>query len=362
MKRISTAFLLAAATLTGGLPAAHAQNSPGWFPFRLGNRQRAAVPASYYHAVQTAAPVGAQPVFDPSVDLASAESRPVVFLGAVTGPAGPAVQSVNAPSLAIDFEVRGVGTSGVGHVELWYTRDGQRWSKFQGAPQMQSPLAVDVVEDGLYGFTVVARNGMGIGKAPPTPGEPPQIWVDVDTTRPEVHLLQALTKPPGVAVNPWQFSLFRGFCQGLLGTQAGSNENGRTLTMRWTATDRNLVPRPITLSYAESPQGPWIPFATNLENNGHYTWNMSPGLPSQLLVRVSAIDRVGNIGEDQSSMPAPVDPTPPTTTIRNVSRNGGIQPTEGPGLLPSQAVLQPGLSGEVPGPAGSLPAARRKQP
>ncbi len=334
MKRISRVFLLAAATLAGGLPAAHAQNSSGWFPFRGSNRQPTAAPGSR-HGVQPVVPVSVQTIIDPSVDAASTAVRPVVVLGTVTGSADPAVRFVNSSNLAIDYEVRAVGTSGVGSVELWYTRDGQRWSKYQGASPMQSPFMVDVPEDGLYGFTVVASNGMGISKAPPVPGEPPQLWVDVDTTRPEVHLL---------------------------GTQASSNEAGMTLTLRWTATDRNLVPRPITLSYAEGPQGPWIPFATNLENHGQYTWNMSPGLPGQLLVRVSATDRVGNIGEDQSSLPAPVDLVPPKTAIRNVSRNASIQSTGGQGLPLFQPVVQTGLPGELPSSAGSLPAASKNQP
>src|SRR5262249_32594899 len=149
--------------------------------------------------------------------------------------------------------LKGMGPSGIGAVELWYTRNGQIWYKYNGeGTQTQSPFIVEVAEDGLYGFTVVACNGVGIGKRAPQPGDAPQIWVDVDTTKPEVHLLI---------------------------TQAGADETGRTLTLRWTALDRNLVARPITLSYAERPQGPWIPFATNLENQGEYTWHISSGLP-----------------------------------------------------------------------------------
>ena len=126
--------------------------------------------------------------------------------------------------------------------------------------------------------------------------------MDVDTTRPEVHLLN---------------------------TQAGSDEVGRTLTLRLKRTDRNLVARPITLSYAEQAQGPWIPFATNLENAGYYSWRMSPGLPSRVLVRVEATDRVGNVNGDQTTMPAPVDLVQPTATIKNVSRNGTLVPVGG---------------------------------
>lgn len=287
MKRIYAAILLSAVLLGGGLPAAHGQNQPRRFGFGLVNRPAADRPATQVSPVE----------------LVSMESRTITVPAQGGGSSStPAIQYVNCRSLVIEFELKGVGPSGVGSVELWYTRNGQLWRKYPGAPQTQSPFVVDVTQDGLYGFTVVATNGMGIGKTPPQPGDPPHVWVDVDTTRPDVHLLS---------------------------TQAGGDATGRTLTLRWSAMDRNLVTRPITLSYAEQPQGPWIPFATNLENNGFYTWRMSPGLPARVLVRVEATDRVGNVTADASSLPAPVDMLQPTATIKNVSRNGTIVPVSG---------------------------------
>ena len=287
MRRISAPLLLSAVVLAGSLATARGQGpAASRVAFGYGRKMPPAPPA----------PMPAPVVQDSSVELAALESRTISV--PATGSAGsgtPSVQSVNCRSLVIDFELKGLGTSGIGSVELWYTRNGQIWRKYPGPAQSSSPFVVDVTEDGLYGFTVVAKNGMGIGKAPPRPGDPPHVWVDVDTTRPEVHLLS---------------------------TQAGVDESGRTLTLRWTATDRNLVARPITLSYAENPQGPWMPFATNLDNSGFYSWRMSPGLPSQVLVRVEATDRVGNISGDQSAMPAPLDLTRPTAMIKNVSRNG----------------------------------------
>jgi len=123
--------------------------------------------------------------------------------------------------------------------------------------------------------------------------------VDVDTEKPDIHLLS---------------------------TEAGIDENGRTLTIRWSATDRNLVARPVTLFYADNPDGVWMPFAMNLENTGHYVWRMSPGMPSRVLVRISATDRVGNLGQDQSMMAAPIDGSTPTVTIKDIKRNGVIVP------------------------------------
>ena len=49
-------------------------------------------------------------------------------------------------------------------------------------PAIQS---LQVSEEGLYGFTLVAHNGVGGGKEPPHAGDLPQIWVLVDQTKPD---------------------------------------------------------------------------------------------------------------------------------------------------------------------------------
>ncbi len=215
----------------------------------------------------------------------------------------PHVRLVNSRSLVLNFDVKGAGPSGVGNVELWYTRNGQVWQKYQAGAQTQSPFAIDVPEDGLYGFTTVAVSGVGLAPHRPAPGDEPQAWIEVDTTRPDVHIL---------------------------GTQAGVDESGRTLTIRWSAADKNLGSHPITLYYAGAGQTTWAPFATNLPNTGHFTWKLVPGLPAQVIVRVEATDRVGNTGADQTTMPTPVDVALPSATITGIDHNGGIQAVSNP--------------------------------
>ncbi|HZU38309.1 MAG TPA: hypothetical protein VFA18_20460, partial [Gemmataceae bacterium] len=124
------------------------------------------------------------------------------------------------------------------------------------------------------------------------------VWVEVDTTKPDVHIL---------------------------GTQAGVDQNGRTLTVRWSATDKNFGDRPITLYYAGAGQATWTPFATNVPNTGHFTWRLAPGLPAQVLMRVEATDRVGNTGADQTTMPSPIDLARPSAVITAVGGNGTFQ-------------------------------------
>jgi hypothetical protein len=176
-------------------------------------------------------------------------------------------------------------------VELWLTRDGKTWTKHDHGPQRQPPYVVDVSEDGLYGFTLVARSGTGLGKAPPKTGDVPQVWVEVDVIRPEVRLLAAETS-----------------CTG----------KSPSVSIRWSASDKNLAPRPITLSYAEKPEGPWKPIAAKLENTGNYTWDLGAEGPHRFVVRVEAVDRAGNTAAVQSPSPVEIDLSQPAVSILTV--------------------------------------------
>jgi hypothetical protein len=202
---------------------------------------------------------------------------------------------VNSKRISLNYAVRDVGPSGISGVELWYTRDGKTWTKYDGAPQRQPPFIVDVPEEGLYGFTLVARSGVGLGRQPPKAGELPQVWVEVDLTRPDVHLLA---------------------------TETSYSAGTHNLTVRWSATDKNLAARPITLLYAEQPEGPWTLIAAHIENSGQYTGPLVPGVPNRIYVRVEAADLVGNVGAANSQSPVVIDLSQPAVSILTVEPGG----------------------------------------
>src|SRR5262249_27082974 len=158
--------------------------------------------------------------------------------------------------------------------ELWYTRDGKTWQKDEAAVRKGPPYTIEVPEEGMYGFTLVAKNGVGIGKQPPQPGDMPQVWVEVDLNKPTVSLL---------------------------GGKHGVGTKAREITINWSAHDRNLARRPITLSYSEHADGPWLPLAANIENSGQYVWQMPSSGPATFFTRVEAVDLVGNVGSSQSA-------------------------------------------------------------
>jgi hypothetical protein len=205
--------------------------------------------------------------------------------------ATPAVRMINSKRITLNFEVKDVGPSGLSGVDLYYTQDTKIWKKGEAPPQTKSPYVIEVNDEGLYGFTLVAHNGVGMGKEPPQPGDQPQVWVEVDQTKPVVRL------------------------QGIEETFSGNNQS---LVVRWTANDKNLGPKPISLLYAEKEGGPWQPMASNVENSGKYAWPITSGMPTRLYVRVEATDLVGNIAGAQTPTPIVIDVSQPTVSILGV--------------------------------------------
>ncbi len=203
----------------------------------------------------------------------------------------PAVRMVNSKRVSLNYEVKDVGPSGVSAVELWYTQDGRKWEKCDASPSPNPPFVVDVKDEGLYGFTLVARSGIGLGKRPPRPGDLPQVWVEVDMTKPVVKLIDL---------------------------QVGVSSDTQHLTIMWKATDKNFGPRPIALSFAEQADGPWSQIAGHVENSGSYVWRLPAGIPHRFYVRVEATDLVGNSSFAQTGEPILIDLSQPTVAITTV--------------------------------------------
>jgi len=205
----------------------------------------------------------------------------VVDLGSTPMVQQPAFRMVNTKKFTLNYEVKDIGVTGISRVELWYTQDMRTWKKLDTVQQLANALLVEIKDEGIYGFTLVAQNGNGLGKSPPQQGELPQVWVSVNTT------------PPNVT---------------LAGVEMSLTSKTPSLIVRWTAKDRNFGPRPVTLSYAASPDGPWTLMATNVENSGRFEWPLPTGnVPPSMYVRVQAADLNGNLGYAQTETPIHLD-------------------------------------------------------
>ena len=199
---------------------------------------------------------------------------------AANDPSAPAIRMVNSKRVTLNYELKDVGASGVSGVELWCTQDAHAWKKGEIVAQTSHSFTVEVKEEGLYGFTLLARNGSGLGKDAPASGEQPQVWVMVDVTKPVVQIASV--------------ELDRG-------------AKAPTVEIHWVAKDKNLGPRPITLSYSEQAEGPWTPIAAGVENSGQYEWQPPATVPHRIYLKVEAVDMPGNAASAQTANPLRLD-------------------------------------------------------
>jgi len=198
---------------------------------------------------------------------------------------------VNSRRVHLNFEISDVGPSGVSAVELWATRDGKSWQRYSNEPPPSGPLVVCVAEEGRYGFTIIVRNGLGLAAPAPKYGEAPQMWVEVDETKPVVKMTDC---------------------------HVGKGPDAGALFVKWEAADMTLAPKPVTICTSKAKDGPWTPVATALEAAGEHTWQMPKDMPYEFYVRVEASDRAGNIGGVVAHEVMKVDLTRPRGTILGV--------------------------------------------
>jgi hypothetical protein len=200
---------------------------------------------------------------------------------------------VGSKKIRLNFKLDDVGPSDVSTIEVWKTRDTLRWEKLAQPAQKTPPIEIEVEGEGRYGFTLIAKSGVGLGEAAPRPRDQPQIWIEVDLTKPVVEMTVPVVG--------------RGIDKG-------------KLTINWTAKDKNLGRQPIALSYSKTPEGPWIPVpgAATLENTGRYVWEMPTDLPFEFFVRVEATDEAGNVGQATTPTTVKVDLSVPRAIVIGV--------------------------------------------
>jgi hypothetical protein len=203
----------------------------------------------------------------------------------------PGTRYVNSKHISLDYDIQDQGPSLVSKLELWVT-DGRTWVKYKDYDQPKPPLVFDVEQEGVYGFTIILKSGVGLGERAPHSGDAPQMWVDVDLTKPEVQYVDA--------------EVGQGF------------ESGKVI-IRWKAKDnKGLARTPINLYYAEKENGEWKAIETNLENTGRYVWNYDQKVAYKFYVKVEAVDRAGNVGFLVKQEPVIVDLHKPRGVIRDV--------------------------------------------
>ncbi len=293
---------------------------------------------------------------------------------AVSGPSGasppPAEKRlmVNTRTLRLNFDLFDLGKSQVKLIEVWATQDAQTWSKLTQqeltGPPFPTSIVVQIPAEGRWGFKIIVKSGVGRGEPNPDRGTQPDSWVEVDETKPVVKILAT--------------------------EASGGPENGM-MSIRWTAQDKHMADRPISIAYAtDSPPQQWTYMANGLSNDGRYDWPIPPDLPHHsCYIKIEAVDLAGNIGIEKTKTMVVTDLSVPTAKIKGVDTvpqpvaPGGMgasfetQPGSGivpvreiepqpvtapgqvqrPGALPSPAIAPPRLISPPSGGAGQTPEA-----
>jgi hypothetical protein len=230
-------------------------------------------------------------------------------ISAAANGGGGSTLLVASPRFKLQYAVDDAGPNGPATVELWITQDGGRtWIRRSDDPDRSSPIDVDLGGEGTYGVSLVARSASGMGDQPPAPGEPPQTWVEVDSTPPSVQLYQP---------------------------QVGTGNNSGKVAIAWRASDLHLAPKSVSLFWRpDQPGTEWQLLAEGQENVGSFVWSLPPTIPPRFHLRVEAVDTVGHRGgcETTSSGPVMVDLSKPRSRIIGLDSNAraGIGPSARP--------------------------------
>lgn len=180
-------------------------------------------------------------------------------------------------SFSLDYAIDSLRGMSLSDVELWGTEDrGRTWQKWGSDPDRQSPFDVQVASDGLFGFRMVIIGSNGLVSNRPQDGDAADMWIYVDTEIPTARITRALY---------------------------GEGDQAGMLVIDYNCADGNLHDRPVTLSYSERPDGPWVTIEGGLRNTGTYLWKANPGLPPQVYLRIEAVDLGGNTGEHRLELP-----------------------------------------------------------
>ncbi|MCI0378126.1 MAG: hypothetical protein L0215_10990, partial [Gemmataceae bacterium] len=197
---------------------------------------------------------------------------------------------LNSTRVGIDYNVKRIGPSGLGKLEIWITPDhGKSWKRLEGVKDQGNRAEVELPGEGPFGLRLVATNGNGFGGKTPVAGEAPSVLFEVDMTAPAIHLLE---------LDPVS--------------------KNSTVDIRWKVSERNLGGDCVTLSYASQRGGPWHVLATRLKNDGLHTWTLPRDLPQQVFVRLEVRDLAGNVARTETTNPLTLDFTEPDLAVTNV--------------------------------------------
>jgi hypothetical protein len=211
----------------------------------------------------------------------------------VEPPPGVKPRMVNSRRFELEYDIESAGNAGISQVELWTTRDGGKsWTLSGTDPDGVSPYAVNVPDEGIYGFRMVIETTSGLRTPSPLPGDLPDVWIGVDVTKPTAKFV---------------------------GIQQGTGEQVGELEIRWQVADAQLSSRPVGISFSEKSEGPWTTIATGLPAElDHYAWRLDAKTPEKFFLKLDVRDIAGNVTSLVTPQPVTIERVRPQGRIRSV--------------------------------------------
>ena len=253
----------------------------------------------------------------PAVTSAKEIGNPAPDKAKSPEPAPPSKLVVNSFDTQLEYAVEEIGPSGVSRVDVWVTKDkGLTWKILAEDTDGTSPADCKLPGEGEYGLNLVITNGSGAQGKAPTPGDKPEIILEVDTTFPSAKL---------------------GYAQVL----ANEGKDGSALFVKWEAKDKNLGEKPIRLLLAESREGPYIPFGEPLANTGEFRWPVPANIPPKMFLKMEVMDAAGNLTQVEHPSALLMDPARPKGKVLAVRPAKAANSTSPMAPKPAQNELIP---------------------
>lgn len=207
-------------------------------------------------------------------------------------PSGQYAKLSNSKKFELDYHVEHIQPDDISRLEIWVTEDaGQTWKLHSVDQDRQSPVQLDVEQDGVYGYRIRIQTVDGLESAQPVKGDSADVWVEVDTTKPSVELTSV----------PY-----------------GRRADAGKLIINWRAADRRMASKPVTLYYSVNLDGPWNIIVEKLRNTGQFKWPVTDRIPRNVYIRIETIDAAGNRNFHQTDQPIDLSGLNPRGMIRSV--------------------------------------------
>jgi len=255
-----------------------------------------------YGFVAAAVPKGGKAGRPPAPGTAPTE----VVVADWTAPAGRPLRPVTSGSLDVEiaYELRDQGPAGVASAALWQTEDGGRvWRKLADLVPAEAAVKARLPRQGVFGLAISAADQSGNILPPPGPGQIPVFTLLCDTDRPRLKI-----------VGPREGAVFPG---------------GGVVPIEWAAEDDHFGDAPITVECSTDGGNSWEKAGPGVANTGRLEWRAPRIDSARCLVRVTAVDKVGNESREVSR-PFAVDSTAPSTRP--------VPPAQLPPVQPAQPV------------------------